>query len=75
MARQQTRRRIELGWFEAAVLAIGYVASLGIVGLGGFLIGQRTVPNTSGGRSDCFGFPYPPAAEVQGETWAMRSRR
>ena len=48
MARQQTRRRIELGWFEAVVLAIGYVASLGIVGLGGFLIGQRTVPEHLG---------------------------
>jgi len=48
MARQQTRRRIELGWFEAVVLAIGYVASLGIVGLGGFLVGQRTVPEHLG---------------------------
>ena len=43
MAQQQKRGRIELGWFEAVVLAIGYIASLGIVGAGGFLIGQRAV--------------------------------
>lgn len=43
MARPRTRRRIELGWFEAVVLMLGYVVSLGIVGVGGVYVGQRAV--------------------------------
>jgi cell division septation protein DedD len=59
MARQQKRRRIELGWFEAVVLVVGYIASLGIVGVAGIYIGQRAAHQRLGGQQRLIRVPIP----------------
>jgi cell division septation protein DedD len=57
MTRPRTRRRIEIGWFEAIVLVFGYVLSLGVVGLGGIYVGQRTVQQRLGAKERVFRLP------------------
>jgi cell division septation protein DedD len=64
MARQQKRPRIELGWFEAVVLVLGYAASLGIVGVAGIYIGQRAAHQSLGGQERLIRMPI--AAEERG---------
>lgn len=49
MARPR-KRRIELGWFEAVVLMLGYMVSLVIVGVGGVYVGQRAVEQGAGAK-------------------------
>jgi cell division septation protein DedD len=57
MTRPRTRRRIEIGWFEAIVLVFGYVLSLGVVGLGGIYVGQRAVQQRLGAKERVFRLP------------------
>jgi cell division septation protein DedD len=57
MAREKRRRRIELGFFEAAVLLFGYLASLCIVGVAGIFVGQRAVRERLGNEEQIIRLP------------------
>lgn len=71
MTGQRARRRIELGWFEAVVLLIGYVASLGLVGVAGIYIGQRAVHQHFGRKERLIRLPISaedPSAQMEPES-------
>ena len=64
---QRTRRKIELGWFEAVVLLLGYVGSLAVVGAAGIYIGQRAVPERLLREERVFRLPVPPDGGGSGQ--------
>jgi hypothetical protein len=64
MAQSRPRRRIEVGWLEAVVLMLGYVASLAIVGLGGVYVGERSVQQRLGARERIMRLPVPSGASA-----------
>jgi cell division septation protein DedD len=59
MAQSRPRRQIEVGWLEAVLLMLGYVASLAIVGLGGVYVGERSVQQRLGARERIMRLPVP----------------
>ena len=67
MARAAKRRQIELGWFETAVLVVGYVASLAIVGVTGIYVGQRTVQQRLGEKNRAIRLPVADSGEQSGD--------
>ncbi len=62
MGRSGGRRRIEIGWFEAVGLMVGYVASLAVVGVVGIYIGERSVQQRLGSKERIVRMPISPKA-------------
>jgi hypothetical protein len=62
MGRSGGRRRIEIGWFEAVGLMVGYVASLAVVGVAGMYIGERSVQQRLGAKERIVRIPISPKA-------------
>jgi cell division septation protein DedD len=59
MASQGRRRRLEIGWLEAAVLTVGYLASLALVYVLGIYVGKGVQQRRLGAEERLIRLPIP----------------